>query len=113
MPDLDLAELRALTAAALPAPWTLTRGHDGWDLGAGPHGIVTTGAGMRAQDAALIAAARNALPALLDRDRPVAGRADQDHEWPAVLGMRRMGTYVRRDHTWLPSGGRGRRARSG
>lgn len=62
----DLARLRALEAAASPAPWRPVKGNgvDWMVVDAGPMAICTTWRGE--PDAALIAAARNALPALLD-----------------------------------------------
>lgn len=64
-----LDTLRALEAAATPGPWTLgTRNEHGIVLSP-EHGLVVsspwTATGRADNDAALIAAARNALPALL------------------------------------------------
>lgn len=81
-PNSDLAELRRLEAAATPAPWSGSKGLDsgcrvvrprkalyGVDLGwyiATCH-VSPSDGDNAAENAALIVAARNALPALLDR----------------------------------------------
>lgn len=72
MSDIDIKALRALHEAATPGPWTSTERNYG-------HAVAVVGSGWRvalcdtqrpdrnAADAALIVAAVNALPALLDR----------------------------------------------
>lgn len=63
-PPLDVARLRRMLEAATPGPW---KSPEGWCIQSPKYAvaITTRGPGQK-RDAALIVAARNALPALLD-----------------------------------------------
>lgn len=82
---IDVAKLRALLAAATPGPWTEDDGslygpNDGAVAHiarhASMHTVLATGEDWKHADAALIAAAVNALPGLLDQLEAL--RAERD-----------------------------------
>ena len=55
---------KARLEMAVPGPWSLERGHEGWDIYAGDR-MVTDDGGTRCQDAILIAHAPTDLAAAL------------------------------------------------
>lgn len=119
MTDAEIAELRALDAAATPGPWSAMRAIDerfyrDWSRSAPPNGrgyihqttptLSDEDQFARYEDAAFIAAARNALPrllAMLDAERAEVARLREaarglcdrrrhDPPWREIVSARRL-----------------------
>lgn len=84
MGDLDLKHLRALAEAATPGPWELRSDRneqknvysgDKW-IAVLPHQCVASIEEQRGQDAAFVAAARTAVPELLDENERLRAALD-------------------------------------
>ena len=82
-PRLDLAELRRLHEEATPGPWESSIAGiegDNYVAGTGPWHRVTFNECASQYDAALIAAMRNALPALLSIAEAAEAFMSEEHD---------------------------------
>lgn len=94
--QVDVAELRGLLEAATPGPWACNEEPEGWMPHEGrvwatgmPHDLADEVADtLDHRDAAFIAAARNALPALLDRlEAAEATEKDAARDYGAMVSV--------------------------